>query len=225
MVVVQVGDHHVFYLRGVDLEQPQGIRRTAQVLASALARHGRRETGVDHDLATLAAHQPHEIVERHGPVVRIAADEVFRGAPRVVRILERVDLVGHFTVTRANFRLPTCTVSVLPAGSRKLRSVTRSPSILTPPCSMARAASDVLAASCASLRSCATCNPPAGLCRVICGMSSGSTPWRKLLSDSVCASSAAALPWERTTISLADAALTFRRVAVIASCFCHASTR
>jgi hypothetical protein len=41
--------------------------------------------------------------------VRIAVEEVLRGRPLVVGVLERVDLVHHLIVMRANFRLPTWT--------------------------------------------------------------------------------------------------------------------
>src|SRR6185295_15277701 len=64
-----------------------------------LPRHRRREAGVDHDLASAAADQPDEVVERHRPVVRVAADEILRCLAHVMRVLDRVDLVlrGHET--------------------------------------------------------------------------------------------------------------------------------
>ena len=93
MVVMQVRDDDVLHLRRVDAEQLQAARGTAQMLATALGGHGGGEAGVDDDLAALAADQPDEVVERHRPVVRITADEVFRRAPIVMRVLERVNLV------------------------------------------------------------------------------------------------------------------------------------
>ncbi len=109
VVVVQVRDHHVLHLRRVHAEQPQPLGRAAQVVPRALERHGFREAGVHHHFAAFAADQPHEVVERHRPVVRIAADEILRRAPRMVRVLDGVDLVGaHDSFTRANLRLPAC---------------------------------------------------------------------------------------------------------------------
>src|SRR6185436_6649809 len=107
-------------------------------------RHRGGEPGVDHDLASLAADQPDEVVERHRAVVRVAADEIFRPAARMMRVLQRVNLVSHLMVMRANLRLPTCATTVRPAGTLRPLSDTRSPSSLTPPCSIMRCASEVL---------------------------------------------------------------------------------
>jgi len=80
------------------------------MLAAALGSHRRGESGIDDDFTPRAANQPDKIVERHWPVVRITANEVFGRAPRVVRVLDRVDLVlrtAHVKVIFPNFRLPT----------------------------------------------------------------------------------------------------------------------
>src|SRR5688572_28426453 len=114
------------------------------MVAASLRRHRRRKPVVDHDLASFTADQPDEAVERHRAVVRVAPDEVFCPAPRVVRVSERVDLVRHLIVILANLRLPTCATTVRPAGIFKALSDTRSPSSLTPPCSIMRCASVVL---------------------------------------------------------------------------------
>src|SRR5258708_6398790 len=125
------------------------------MIAPALCRHRRREAGVDDDLAPAAAYQPHEVVERHRPVVRIAADEVLARAARVVRVLYRVDLVlrGHLMVTRAIFLFPTWITTVCPRFNCRFLSPILSPSIRTPPCSIMRAASLVLGTRPASLSS------------------------------------------------------------------------
>ena len=93
VVVVQVRDHDILDRRRIDAEQAQAVRRATQVLASALGSHCRGKTGVDHQLAPAAAHQPDEVVERHRTIVRVAADEVLARAARVVRVLDRVDFV------------------------------------------------------------------------------------------------------------------------------------
>src|SRR5437868_2243298 len=53
-------------------------------------------------------------------------------------------LIHLSTLTRANLRLPTWTRYDLPTSALRARSVRRSLSTLTPPCSMTRFASDVL---------------------------------------------------------------------------------
>src|SRR5207245_7449262 len=113
-----------------DAEQTQAVRRATQVLASALGSHRRGKAGVDDQLASAAAHQPDEVVERHRPVVRVAADEVLARAARVVRVLDRVDFVqrrAHATWTRANFLLPTWITQDLPRCALNARSGSRSP--------------------------------------------------------------------------------------------------
>src|SRR6185369_6986523 len=110
------------------------------MLAAAPLRHRSGEAGIDHHLARIfsvgAAHEPDEIVERHRTVVGIAADEIRRSAALVVRVLDRVDLVGnHAMVTRANLRLPTWITSVSPRLNCRPRSLTLSPFTRTPPCS------------------------------------------------------------------------------------------
>jgi hypothetical protein len=112
VIVMEMGDDDILYGFRFRPEKPQARGWTANVITAALRRNRRRKAGVDDHLAAAAADQPDEIVERHRAVVRITADEVLRPAPRVMRILDRVDLVRQFTharVTRANFRLPTWT--------------------------------------------------------------------------------------------------------------------
>ena len=58
-------------------------------------RRGHRlvEAGIDDDGAGRPDDRPDEIIERLQHVVRIAADEVFGRAPRMMRVADRVDLV------------------------------------------------------------------------------------------------------------------------------------
>src|SRR2546421_1188893 len=51
-------------------------------------------------------------------------------------------------VTRANLRLPTCNTTVSPRFTESPLSVTFSPLMRTPPCSIMRRASDALETSC-----------------------------------------------------------------------------
>src|SRR5262249_53419805 len=157
----------------------------------------RGETGVDHDLPPRAANQPDEVIKRHRPVVRIAADEVLRPLARVVHVLHRVNLVRHLRVILAAFRFPTWITNVFPFGSLRPRSETFSPSPFTPPCSITRLASEALGASPACLSSWASARP-AGT--VTSGMSSGNCPSRNRALNSSAAFSAAAFPWKRPAI-------------------------
>src|SRR5262249_54376389 len=106
----------------------------------AFGSHRLGEAGVHDDLAAVAANEPNEIIQRHRPVVRIAADEVLRGTPVVMGVFEGVNLVLllHAMRTRANLRLPTWITTVVPCFSFSVRSASFSPSIFTPPCSIMR---------------------------------------------------------------------------------------
>ena len=64
-------------------------------------------------------------------------------------------------VIRATLRLPTWTTYVLPLARTSERSEMRSPSTLTPPCSINRFASDTLGARSACFSSCVIESPPA----------------------------------------------------------------
>ena len=188
------------------------------VIAPALRRHRGGKAGVDHDLAPGAADQPDEVVERHRPVVRIAADEVLRLAPRVVRVLERVDLVASLDGDPA--RISVCRPGRRRCGRRRSLSAlsdTRSPSSLTPPCSIMRCASVVLGVSPACLRSWPIRIPPSGAFTVTSGMSAGSSPSRKRLSNSSSARFGGFAEWKRVTISLAKRDLHIARMLALSS--------
>src|SRR3954471_17297279 len=99
------------------------------MVAAPLRRYRCREAGVHDDLAPGAANQPDEVVEGHGAVVRVAADEVLQRAARVVRVLDRVELVQsiHLMVTRATFLFPTWMTGASPRLNCRFRSLTFSP--------------------------------------------------------------------------------------------------
>jgi hypothetical protein len=110
MVVVQMRNHHVLDRARIAAEKSQSLGRTTNVIPLSLGGHGCRKTGIDDDFAALAANQPDEVIERHRAVVRVATDKVLGFAPRVMRVLDRVDLVlrrAHVILIRAIFSLPT----------------------------------------------------------------------------------------------------------------------
>ncbi len=76
MVVVHVGDDDILHRRRIDAQQCQAGGRRAQEGALALLRHRLGEAGVDHEGPAGVAHQPDEVIHRHGRIVRIAPDEV-----------------------------------------------------------------------------------------------------------------------------------------------------
>ena len=93
MVVVHVRDDYVPHRSRVDAEELQAVARRTQPRAAALRGDCGGEAGIDHERAFRIPHEPHEIVHRHGRVVRIPAEEMI-GAARVAhRVLDGVDLV------------------------------------------------------------------------------------------------------------------------------------
>jgi hypothetical protein len=84
VVVVQVREDHVLHGVAIDADELQGLDRVAQEGALALLRGLLGEAAVDHEGALGAFRDPHEVVHRHRPVVRIAADEMVR-PPRLAR--------------------------------------------------------------------------------------------------------------------------------------------
>ena len=93
VIVVHVGEDHVAHGAGIDAEQGQALGRAAQESALALLGHLGREAGIDHVGAGRADRQPGVVVHRHGPVVRIAADEVI-APPRLARgVAQCIDFV------------------------------------------------------------------------------------------------------------------------------------
>jgi hypothetical protein len=94
---MHVGDDHVPNLGGIDADRPQAVGRSPERLPTALARAFRVEPGVDHVGLAGADDCPDVIVERHRPVVRVAADEIRTGEPIVPAVADRIDLVARIT--------------------------------------------------------------------------------------------------------------------------------
>jgi hypothetical protein len=98
MVVMHVADDDVADLFGVDPDRHEAVARAAQELAPALFRHRRIEPGVEDQRPALADDRPDEIIERHGPVMRVAAIEVLARPALVMGIAHGIDFVsvgGH----------------------------------------------------------------------------------------------------------------------------------
>ena len=76
MVVVHMGQDHVLDRARVDAEQAERLHRATQERALAPFRYFGVKAGIDDDGPTPAPCHPDEIVHRHRPVMRIAADEM-----------------------------------------------------------------------------------------------------------------------------------------------------
>ena len=100
MVVMQMGEDDILDRIHIDVERAERLHRTAQERPFPLLRYLRVEAGVDDEGAAAAPRHPHEIVHRHRPVVRIAADEML-AAPRLAGGIadgeELVFRLGHAT--------------------------------------------------------------------------------------------------------------------------------
>jgi hypothetical protein len=86
MIVMHVRDDHVGYLRvryAYGLESCiDGSHERAPALPGLL----RVEAGVDDDRVARAHYGPDKVIQGHGPVVRVAAQEVVRGGTVQVRV-------------------------------------------------------------------------------------------------------------------------------------------
>ncbi len=100
MVVVEMGQDDVLDDDGVDVEEAQPVGRVAQELALAVTRGLGVEAEIDDEAALGPARQPDVEIERHRPVMRVAADEVEIGiALAMMRVFDGEEFVdvsrGH----------------------------------------------------------------------------------------------------------------------------------
>ncbi len=95
VIVVHVGDDDVLDPIRLDPDCPQSLGRRIDHLTPALCRGFAAKAGVDHECPAVADNRPHVEIDRHRPVVRIAADEVRARAPVVAAIADGVDLVAR----------------------------------------------------------------------------------------------------------------------------------
>ena len=93
MVVVHVGEHDVLDGLAVDPDQRERFDRAAQ--KPPLARRGDLggKAGVDDDGVMRRDRDPHEIIHRHGAVMRVAADEMVATPGIALGVADRVELV------------------------------------------------------------------------------------------------------------------------------------
>ncbi len=94
VIVMHVRDDHILYLRRIDADHLQPFGRRPKQLALAFARHLRIEAGIDYERSLFTYNCPHEEVDGHGSIVRIAAQKVLAGPPWMVRVTDRVDFVS-----------------------------------------------------------------------------------------------------------------------------------
>src|SRR5215208_3315974 len=98
MVVMQMREDDIFDRIHIDVERAERLHGTAQERPLPLLRYLRVETGVDDEGTPSSFRHPHEVVHRHRPVVRVAADEMVAApclAGGVADGEELVFLVGH----------------------------------------------------------------------------------------------------------------------------------
>jgi hypothetical protein len=114
VVVMHVRDDDIRHLRVRDPDRPQALIHRAYQGAPALLRLLRVESGVD-DYGALRSHyRPDEVVQGHGSVVGIAAQEVVAGGTLEMRVADCENLVvdthgrsGYLTKDRINGLLLT----------------------------------------------------------------------------------------------------------------------
>ena len=94
VVVVEVADDDQFDRIGVHAQQLEPVDRGAQKGATPPGSRPLVEAEVDHDVAEVAADEPHEVVDRIGLLVgvRRRAVEVVAAGGHIVAVLDRVDL-------------------------------------------------------------------------------------------------------------------------------------
>src|SRR5215216_2273590 len=114
VVVVEMRQDHVLNARAVDADESERLDRAAQERAAAHRGHLRPESRVDDERPLGPDRDPQEIVHRHGPVVRIAADEVIR-TPRLPRriadgeqLVMRQGILHHNILCRETGGLAPC---------------------------------------------------------------------------------------------------------------------
>src|SRR5580698_831616 len=93
MVIVKVADNDARHRLGRNAKRRQSFSYRLGNLALAAPAHWLIEAGIDNDGAGRTDDRPDEEVERLEHVVRIAADEVLRRAPRMMPIADGINLV------------------------------------------------------------------------------------------------------------------------------------
>jgi hypothetical protein len=94
VIVVQVRQDDVLDQPGLDADPVEPVLSGPHDRPAALRGHAPVEARIDHDRSSAAADHPDEVVDRHRAVVDVPADEVLTRRPVMIRVLDRVDLVG-----------------------------------------------------------------------------------------------------------------------------------
>lgn len=94
MVVMHVSDNDVLDRVRVDTDALEALAGRSQELAPAPRAHRLIEAGIDNERSAIPSNDPDKVVERHRPIMRVAAEEVFlTRCRRVVRIADSVNFV------------------------------------------------------------------------------------------------------------------------------------
>ena len=93
VVVVHVGQDHVGDRVAVEPDHRQRLGRAAQMPPAARGGDLGGKAGVDHKAALGPDRRPDEIIHRHRPVMRVAADEMVAAARVALGIADRIELV------------------------------------------------------------------------------------------------------------------------------------
>jgi hypothetical protein len=99
VVVVQMADDDGFHAGGVDADGRKTFRHRLDRLAAAARADHFVKPGIDQNGARLADNRPHEVVERHLDVVRVAAEKILRRLAWMVAVANGIDLVEIAHVT------------------------------------------------------------------------------------------------------------------------------
>src|SRR5579883_434468 len=92
VVIMHMTEDHVFHARRIDPDGFQPLARRAEKIAAAAAARELIKAGIDDDGAISGHQGPDEVIQRHGDIVRVAADEVFTRHAVMVRVLDGVNL-------------------------------------------------------------------------------------------------------------------------------------
>src|SRR5262245_47276659 len=109
VIVVHVADDDGLDLRRIDADRFQAVANRLGHLALALLTHGRVEAGIEDDRAGRPDNRPDVEIERLQHVMRIAADEIFRGVAIMMPVANGINLMGvvaHSVLRQGDMPMP-----------------------------------------------------------------------------------------------------------------------